>query len=98
MLGSWLGTNGGRGGRRRERRGGKGKGGQGRGGERRDSTLRVDVGKAVYRLARGHQILEGEGDLGSPLPKKNERIGLYSSAARYVTHKPGLHITWPAWN
>lgn len=61
--------------------------------------------KVVYRLARGHQILEGEGDLGSPLYTR-ERKGLYSSllslrdqaAARYAIHKPGLHITWPAWN
>lgn len=34
--------------------------------------------KVVYRLARGHQILEGEGDLGSPVPTR-ERKELYSS-------------------
>lgn len=40
------------------------------GGEERGSALRVDVEKAVYRLARGHQILEGVGGLGRYLSKK----------------------------
>lgn len=74
-------------------------------GRKGDFALRVDMKKVIYRLARGHQILEGEGDLGSCVPTR-ERKELYSSlfslrdqaAARYVIHKPGLRITWPAWN
>lgn len=31
-------------------------------GEERDSALRVDMGKAVFRLAGGHHGFEGEGD------------------------------------
>lgn len=64
--------------------------------------------KVVYRLARGHQILEGEGDLGSPIPTRERKELFFSSLpkgpgccqvrdphARFAYHLASLELMSP---